>query len=182
MTYYGPIPPHDVPDTSSISTPVHTRGYAKKVRRDLKRMARLYNGMLMRVFSVNESGTKCTDCVDAFTGQIVISDCPVCDGTGFITGYTSLGDHYAVAQLSPKTKTSTEIGDAEGSRRRDTFILVDVPLLEDQDLLVSIDTRRIYKIVDVEPQIVRVGGEVVMQIAECAPISKGAPEYRVVTW
>jgi len=178
---YGPTIPVDLPDHTQFSTPSHLTGYAKKVRADLLSLLRVYNGAAMSVFTLDESDTRCTECTDAFTGQVVLSKCPTCGGTGYTSGYTHIGVHQVFSQLGPKVKTSTQMGDSEG-QRRDTFVLVDVPLLQDQDLLVSRDTKRVYKIVDQEPQIVAIGGIVIMQVVSAAPLSKPAPEYSVVTW
>jgi DnaJ-class molecular chaperone len=178
----GPIPPHDSPDFDLINTPHYLTGYAAKIKADIKRVVDLYNGVAVKVFTLDESGTRCPDCVDTFTGQVMYSNCATCGGTGFVLGYTYICETKAMVQFSPKIKTDTEMGSSEGSGRRDTFILVDVPLLEDQDLVVTVDTRRVYKIVDSEPHIVAVGGEIIYQMASCAPLSKGAPEYGVVSW
>lgn len=178
----GPIPAHDSPNFDALSTAYHLTGYAEKMRADIRRIVNLYNGVRIRVFSLDESGQKCPDCVDAFTGQVMYSNCTTCGGTGYVVGYSYVCDTNAMVQFSPKIKTETEMGSAEGNGRRDTFILVDVPLLEDQDLLVTVDTRRVYKIVDREPDIVAVGGEIIYQMAACSPLSKGSPEYKVITW
>jgi hypothetical protein len=178
---HGPPIPVDLPDHNQFQTPAHLQGYVNKVKADLLRTLRVYNGKHMSVFTLDESETRCPECTDAFTGQVVLSDCATCGGTGYTSGYTHVGVHQIFSQLGPKVKTSTQMGDSEG-QRRDTFILVDVPLLQDQDLLVARDTRRVYKIVDQEPQIVAIGGVVVMQVVSAAPLSKPAPEYSVVTW
>ena len=181
MAYFGPTIPHDAPDHDKFTTPKYLVGYANKVRADLKKLARLYNGIKVRIFTLDESSTPCTNCIDSFTGQVLISDCPVCFGTGKLAKYTSIGDFDVVTQINPKIKSSSELGDSEVSQQN-SFEIIDVPLLEDQDLLVTLDTKRVYKIIDMEPSVVAVGGEIIAQFVSCNAISKGSPEYQVITW
>lgn len=176
----GPTPAFDPQDYAALFKQPHLKGYAAKIRQDLLRIARVYNGIKVRVFTLDETGTPCPSCVDAFTGQVVDSACPACNGTGYQAGYTEHEVTYAIAQLSPKHKTSTQMGDSEGQGRRDVFILIDAPLLQDQDFIATVDTSRIYKIVDAEPTLTAIGGDVVMQTITCAPLSKGAPEYKAL--
>lgn len=175
------MPLYDPIDHDQYTTHSYLSGYAKKARLDLEKTARLYNGMAVKLFSIDESTDRCTHCTDSFTGDIVISNCSHCGGTGYEESYTLEATAFAVPQIAPKLKTSSEMGDIEVAQQT-TFILFDAPLLEDQDLLATVDTKRVYKIVDMEPQIAAIGGEVVAQMVVCRAIAKGAPEYGVITW
>ena len=175
-----PTPPFDIQDFASLAQHSYMAGFTKKARADLLRIARIYNGIKVRVFTLDETGTPCPDCIDTFTGQVVNQGCTTCNGTGYLAGYTEHDQTFAIAQLSPKVKTNTAMGDLEGNGRRDSFYLVGGPLLQDQDLIVAVDTGRVYKIVDQEPSISAIGGDVILQLISCAPLSKGAPEYRVL--
>jgi len=181
MANYGPTVPHDPPNHNVIYTRTHLKGYASKMVYDLKKVATLYNGLKVRIFTIDETSAICTNCTDSFTGQILMGDCPICKGTGHLSSYTAIGDFYVVAQLSPRSKSSSEMGDMEVSQQN-VFELIDVPLLEDQALLAVIDTKRVYKIIDMEPSIVAVGGAVITQMVTCSALPRGSQEYTVITW
>ena len=151
------------------------------MRLDLEKLLRIYSGTEVEIFTVNRDGGRCPDCTDTLTGHKVCDTCITCLGTGFIKAYTSLGNFKVLTNISPKVKTSSPVGDSEGMGRRDTFVLVGVPLLQDQDLIVTLDTGRVYKVVDEEPTIAAIGGEIIVQVTPVAPLSKGAPEYVAVT-
>jgi DnaJ-class molecular chaperone len=179
---YGPTKPVESPDFDQLATPTHLIGYAEKILLDLEKVARIYHGVNARIFTLDEAGTRCSACTDSFTGKVVLSNCATCGGTGFISGYTYQGKFKVLPQFSAKSKTSTQMGDSEGNRRRDLFIVLRGPQLQDQDLIVTEETKRVYKIVDDEPQITAIGGKIILQTVGCAPLTKGAPEYSVVTW
>lgn len=179
---YGPTKAPDLPDFDQLSTQPHLEGYAEKVLLDLEKVARIYHGVDSRVFTLDQTAARCTVCTDSFTGHVILSNCATCNGTGRISGYTYRGQFKVIAQFSPKSKTSSQMGDSEGNRRRDMFIVLRGPQLQDQDLIVIEKTRRVYKIVDEEPQVTAIGGKIILQTVACAPLSKGAPEYSVVTW
>ena len=173
------MPWPDPVDHDQFATPNYLQAYARKARGDLYRVARMYNGLEVKLFTIDETGERCPECTDAFTGDIVISNCPTCGGTGYTISYQLAGTSYAVPQLAPKLKTSSEMGDIEVAQQN-TWVLLGAPLLEDQDLVVTVDTRRVYKIVDMEPQLAAIGGEVITQTVICRALSKGAPEYKVL--
>jgi hypothetical protein len=77
-----------------VSLPVHTFGvlgerdwvFAREIVRKEKLRHRLVSveGYLVRRMRF---GPKCTQCTDPLTGEILDSNCPICNGTGFEVGY-----------------------------------------------------------------------------------------------
>jgi len=179
MSFLGPRADHDGVDHDQLSTPSYLQAYAAKARNDLYRVATLYNGVAVKIYTLDESSDRCPDCTDSFTGDIVISNCKSCGGTGFISSYHFEGGTFAIPQLSPKFKTSNEMGDMEAPQQH-TWVLIGTKLLEDQDIIVTVATERIYKIVDTEPQLAAIGGEIITQTVTCRAIAKGAPEYQIL--
>lgn len=179
---YGP--PRSEPteqDYTNFRTPKYLKGHAHKIIHDLKRVARLYNGRLVRIFD-NGGTSKCTTCTDTITGNIVLKNCPTCGGTGR-GKRTLVGEYWVLFDVGPKYKIPTEFGNSENPGGvKETFTVVDAPLLRDEWLIVTVDTREVYKIFDVTPHIVAMQGVVVTQLAACARIPKGSAEHGVITW
>lgn len=179
--YGPPRPDFSYQDYSNFRKPSYLQGHAKKILYDLIKVARLYNGRLVRIF---DYGTKepCTTCVDTITGAVVLKDCPVCGGTG-TTPRNYIGEFWAFADFGPKYTLGTEMGNTENpGGLKDSFVVLGAPLLKDQWLLVTVDTKEVFEIYDVLPQIVAMQGFVVTQVAACARMPVGSVENKVVDW
>ena len=179
---FGPPRPEPTfQDYTNFRTPIYLRGHAKKIIHDLKKVARLYNGRLVRIYTGGGT-TPCETCVDSITGSIVLKDCPTCNGTG-TTPRTYVGEFWTLVDFAPKYRVPTEFGNTENpGNLKDTFTVLDAPLLKDQWLIVTVDTKEVYEINDVMPQIVAMQGTVVTQLASCARMPVGSVEHKVVTW
>lgn len=179
--YGPPRPPQPQSDYSNIRTPGYLNGHAAKIIHDLKKVARLYNGRLVRIYD-NGSGDRCATCTDDITGEIVLTNCPVCNGTGK-SSRNYIGEYWNLIDFGPKYGAPTEFGNTENpGGARDSITVLGAPLLFDQYLIVIVDTKEVFKIIDVEPQIVAMQGVVITQIASCAKMSEGSAEYSVVNW
>ena len=179
---YGPPRPFPTQsDYTNIRTPSYMRGHANKIIYDLKKVARMYNGRLVRIYD-NGTGERCTTCTDDITGEIVLANCPVCHGTG-TSPRNYIGEFWNLIDFGPKYDAATEFGNTENpGGAKDSITVLGAPLLRDQWIIVIVDTKEVFKIIDVHPQLVAMQGIVVTQIASCSKISEGSPEYSVVTW
>ena len=158
--------------------PRYLVGHAKKIRADLKRVLRLYNGKEVVIYQVDKTGERCTECTDAFTGAKVLSNCQVCGGTGYLSKYDDLGIFWGLVQFNARMKEASEIGNQDRvSSGKDQIILIDPPLLNDSDLLKFVEINSIYKIVSMEPQICGMAGEIITQTVQVAHLPLGSREY-----
>lgn len=174
-----PIKEEAYPDFRAAS---YVSGHANKIIRDLEKITRMYNGKQVRIF-VPGVITRCTDCTDGITGAIMVSNCPTCNGTGKLGGYVHLADCWAMIDVIPKFNVTSGFGNADSSGGTKTpIVLINTPLLKDQSLIVTLLTKDVYKIVDVEPHIVAMQGTVITQMAQCNLISQGSEEYSVIDW
>lgn len=173
---------HASHDYALFSTPEYLTGYSRKILLDLTKAARMYNGRLLHVFRPGEE-ERCSACTNAVTGEVLSSSCPVCRGTGVRAGWTSVGRFWSYVDFGPTYSLATENGNSENPGGvKEQFIVLGAPLLRDQDLLVPVELRRVFKIYDVEPHIIALRGEVLAQMAQASPLSSGCQEYSVITW
>ena len=176
---YGPTRPDGIElPYNAFNIPPHLRGYSKKIRENLLRSFRLYNGKQVTIYKVDVSGGRCPICTDTFTGAKVISNCEVCGGTGFITKYTEVGTYWGLMNFSARIDEASELGNQDRvSAGKDTLVVIDPPLLEDSDLLKFNELNAIYKIVSLEPLICGLAGEIICQSLQVAHMPPGSREY-----
>ena len=182
MSEYGPITPQ-VPhqEYSNFSTKEYLTGHAGKITHDLNKIARLYNGRRLRVYT-HGNDEKCTYCVDNITGSIVLSNCPICKGTGSVSREL-LGEYWGFVDFGPWVKAPTEFGNTiNQGGQRDTFTLICQTRLQDQYLIVPVETKEVFKVINTEPLLVAMQGTIVTQVVHCSKMAYGSPEYSVVDW
>ena len=182
---YGPPNPPlevgypDVPDRTPL------RGQANKIIYDLNRLLRLYSGIEARIFTFNSTGTtRCTNCTDLFTGESILSDCPTCFGAGVVPGYTQVGDFWIGLNFTPNSNVATEYGNTINPGANEDYLCI-VGMseeLKDRDVIILKHSKEAYKIVDREPEIVGLGGIMIMQIISAPVMEKGNPVYRLINW
>jgi len=181
---YGPSRPEPDNGFDKFQGRDYLSKYPKKMRRDFERWLRLFTGKHVKVFSLDTTSNRCPDCVNDFTGACTNSNCPTCNGTGYVNAYVEIADTYSLVNIGPAMDIATPFGNMENTRSgKDTAVFIgDIPI-KDRDLVALVDTKDLYKIVDVEPQIVAMDNEVVTQIAEIAYLTPGSNEYKfVITW
>ncbi len=87
-------------------------------------------------------GTKCTECTDFQTGEVTVSDCPSCYGTGFEGGYWA-GPSCCYTKMSlPKRREQRDGGQARGMVN-DIAIQAEMlaePFLSEEDVWINRDT------------------------------------------
>ena len=179
---YGPVFPGPMPDYLDHRIVVKPGMTARKIRRDLEKVARLYDGVLMRLFSIEKDGGRCPDCTNSLTGETMVSTCDTCGGTGFLTGYVMVGDYWTKSVFNPRVIQPSDSGNTDNPGIRDQIVIIGAPLIVAEDLLITYRTKEVFKIVDQEPQIVAAGGEVVTQVANCSRLTPGRREYNLIDW
>lgn len=183
MLRYGPERPFEDHDYANFRKPQYLRGFSKKIKHDLTRVARLYNGHRVRIFSPHKQGERCPECTNLITGERLVSNCPVCQGTGFKNGWLPLGRFWCFVDFGPRYDMATEYGNMDTQPGgKDAITVVGAPELHDQDLIIFEETRDVYKIYNVEPHIVAMLGDIVTQICQASPISYGQAEYKLIDW
>jgi len=178
---YGPKRPDSNISYNNYRVPSYLIGHAKKIRHDILKKFRLYEGKLAYLFSVDTTGLRCTNCIDTITGAVTLDDCDVCGGTGYINGYQYINTYWIKIEITPEQDSTTEFGNTENSgTRRELITLVDAELLNDKDLLVLVDTGDIYKVLDFAPQIAALSGEIITQTVQCSYLTRGCTEYSII--
>ena len=110
----------------------------------------------------------------------MLHNCPQCFGTG-TAPRTLIGDYWSYIDFNPNFRLSGEYGSSENpGGTRDMIVIVGAPLLRDQWLVIHVDTKEVFKIVDVQPQIVAMQGIVVTQLASVTKLPIGSVEYKLV--
>ncbi len=182
--HYGPERPEDPNSFTDTPVKVQLTGIAKKLSDDFERRYRLVEGTEIVVFRVDTTtNARCTRCTNIITGQVTISDCSECGGTGYTANYVEIGTYWAKIDILPETRYATAMGNTDNQGvRRTTFSVVKAPLLQDQDLLVTRTTRRVYKVVDQAPELIAIQGAVILQNTGASLITSGSKEYTLITW
>jgi hypothetical protein len=182
---YGPSnPPNlatypDVPDRRVLS------GAAGKIISDLNRWFRIYSGIEVVVYQFNRTGTtRCTACTDEFTGESVLSNCTVCYGTGVIPGYNKIGIYLVGINFNPRLNVATDLGNTiTNGTKEDYFCVVGCPIqLQDRDILIIKHSKEAYKVVEREPDIIGLGGYMIMQVITAPLMEKGNIAYKLIDW
>ena len=179
---WGPQSPRPDCGYHRFSNYRYLRGYAGKIKRDLIKAARMYNGREVRLYRVAQ-GSRCPDCTNLATGERLLSNCPRCGGTGYVDRWESCGDFWTYTDFMQRYNAATPNGNVNWTPgAREQIVIVGAPLLHDQALIIFIESREVYKIVDIEPHIVAMRGEVITQIAAAMRLSPGREEYRLIDW
>lgn len=179
---YGPARVPKPEDYTDHRAETYITGYATKIREDLERVFELYSGKLAWIYKPANSGP-CTTCVDTLTGNIMLNKCPVCGGSRKASGYTKIAEKWALVEITPEYQLSNEMGNSDSPGGPSTPItVVGMPLLKEGYLIVTYNSKDVYKIVDKEPQIVALQGEVISQVFQTYRLSSESPEYSLITW
>ena len=178
---FGPPRPKVTTDYTSFSTPDYLTGYARKILRDLVKVARMYNGRLLKLY--RPAGEKrCPNCTDSITGEILLGNCRICRGTGKALAWEPAGDFWSLVDFGQKFRMASDNGAMENPGVREQVTILGAPLMKDQHLVIFVETKEVYKIYDSEPHIVAMRGEVISQIASVSRISPGFPEHGLIDW
>lgn len=181
-TLYGPVNPPDRQNYEDNRKRTYLEGYANKIKYDLGRLLGIYSGQRAVIFKL-EPGDRCTNCTDEFTGEVLLSNCPVCLGTGFVTTYTPLGETWIGINIGPAQNVALETGATQNpGTKRDIISIVGMPQLHDRDIVILKDMKLVYKIEDTEPDIVGLAGHVIIQNVSATMLEPGNITYSLITW
>lgn len=121
-------------------------------------------------------GIPCTECYNPVTKRSRYADCPVCNGTGIISGY-----HPPI--ISRISQDVSKLTMASGEEDADKVNLTPVaawitntPLLYPEDVMVDVMDQR-YKVVAVERR--TKSQYVIRQQISLSPLEKGHPVYQI---
>lgn len=179
---YGPSRDDPTCGYSLFSTPKALTGYSGKILKDLTKWARLYSGREVRIFAVTQ-GERCPRCTNTITGERLLSNCPQCNGTGYVDKWERIGDFWTFIDFGPRYQMATQFGNTENPNGvKEQIIILGAPLLKDQSIVIFKESREVYKIYDILPHIVAMRGDVVAQIASTTRLTPGVPEYGLIDW
>jgi hypothetical protein len=84
--------------------------------------------------------------------------------------------------ITPYLNTTDELGNTDNQNSRKlNFYVVDAPIIKDSALIYTVDTQYLYEIVDEQPEIVAINGEIIMQIIQASRVTPGSSIYNVTT-
>ena len=180
-TYQGGREEYDY-EYSDFRTPKYLDGHAAKIIHDLKKVCRLYRGRKVHVFRETE-GERCPDCTNVITGEQVYKDCERCGGTGQLKGYQKISETWSYLEVAPEHLVGTQVGTTDNPGGvRNQLVFVGEPILKVNDLVITEDTKKVFKLVEIAPQMVAMAGTVVTQAGQVSRITPGQVEYDLLAW
>lgn len=178
--WYKPTRPISPLDYTDLNTPSYLQKYASKIRYDLEKYQRLYTGKKGVLYTKDRTKQRCTECTDLITGASVLSDCPVCAGTGYIDAFVSQGDVYARIDYAPHSYIMNETGNAEVCES--TIYLSTNIIIDERDLLAVYGTMDIFQLIGQSTQVAALKGSPVMQVWSGSLITKDSSLYDLLNW
>jgi len=168
--------PHGLYRTDATLLP-HQRGLRRRLLYDERIVLMRVNGMQMAVLKKRRWGERCTVCYDKLTRAVTKEHCTTCYSTSFIGGYwdpvMTWGRVYPPQAVTAATGTS---GKVESTKHN--VQLLDVPLMQDDDLLVEIATDNRYTVErQTQTEIVR---KPVHQVVTTSLLARSAVEYTIL--
>jgi hypothetical protein len=167
--------PHGLYRTESTLMP-HQRGLRRRLLYDERIVLSRMNGVRVVLLKKRRWGDRCSVCYDKLTRAVTREACPTCYGTSFTGGYwnpvLTWGRVYPPQAVTAATATP---GKVESTKHN--IQLLDVPLLQDDDLLVEVDTNNRFSIErQTQTEIVR---KPVHQLVTASLLARGAVEYTI---
>lgn len=165
-------------DPHGIEGEIHpvAAGLRRRLRYDENIVFKRINGVRLALLKRRHWGERCPDCYDPVTRSITKEHCTTCWGTGFVDGYW---DPVVVfGRINTPFNTSAQTSERDKVESVPQLVtLLDVPALQDNDLIVEIDTN--------ERHIVRkqasteLRRKTVHQQVTTSIIERGAIEYQI---
>ena len=113
----------------------------RKIQRDI-RVGFKFNGVPIAVLKRKHWGIRCVDCFDLLTKRVTTSKCNTCFGTGFEGGY------YEPVRISGRISVKNVQTDITVQGKADInqtqLTMLDFPILEDDDIVVHLNTNQRY--------------------------------------
>jgi len=147
----------------------------RKILRDLWILLERAEGRKFAILKRRHMGSRCTndECWDPATRQATLQNCPVCHGTGWVDGYYN--PFYAIGLRKPAPVQETN-NEAQGQRETHRFMFLDFPYLEENDIIVDVETNERYKLGIVTPTEVKG-----VRVQQYAPANKLVRDDAVYT-
>ncbi len=182
VSYYGPARPPNEKSITDVPVKPHLRGATYKISRDIERQFKHSEGFQVHLHRVaQDPALRCPQCTDSITGRVILSNCTVCQGTGYTLGYQFQGTYWAKADINPVIDLATAWGNTVNQGiQKTSFAIPRAPKLHDKDILNIHGTDQVYKIIDQEAQLLAVQGSLVMQIAMASLLPPGSPEAKTL--
>lgn len=147
----------------------------RKILRDETVMLKKLNGVPVAVLKRRRWGTRCPKCFDKYTKESMRANCVNCYGTTFVGGYYEPIVTYAKRGTTPNIAVTTPQGKVDGATTNVTML--DIPGVQDQDILVFLNDNRRFEIKRVLPTELRT--VTVHQRLEVNELARSGIEYRV---
>lgn len=132
-------------------------------------------GQKVKIFKRRFYGDPCTKCLDKLTGAILNSQCQVCMGTRYISGYFDPVDAYADIDEQPVQKSLTDINTVEN--RMAQVRLTNEVLVNKLDLIV--EPNFIWKVAQ-EPFLVKHRSYPIVQTFTAFAVNPKSVEFKLV--
>jgi hypothetical protein len=154
----------------------HQRGLRRRLLYDEKIVLTRIAGVQLVLLKKRRWGERCNTCYDKLTRAVTREQCPTCYGTSFIGGYWSpvmtVGRVYPPQAITSATSTPGKI-----EADKHNIQLLDIPLLQDDDLIVEIATDNRYTVErQTQTEIVR---KPVHQLVTVSLLARSAVEYTI---
>lgn len=121
--------------------PLIQQGLRRKLRYEETRLWKAYSGVRLALLKRRQWGTRCPDCYDDTTRASTLDHCATCYGTTFVGGYWTPVIVYGRIHPPLNVQAQTTQRDKNESSQH-LITVLDVPLLQDDDLIVEIDTNQ----------------------------------------
>jgi hypothetical protein len=129
------------PHSLEPEIPPIQRGLRRKLRYEETRIWKAYNGVRLALLKRRQWGVRCPDCYDDTTKASTKDHCLTCYGTSFVGGYWAPVIVYGRIHPPLNVQAQTTQRDKNESAQQ-MITTLDVPLLQDDDLIVETDTNQ----------------------------------------
>jgi hypothetical protein len=163
-------------ETSEIFQPLYTKpdGIANKVIYESRIVLKVMNNPLVYALIKRRDELPCPECWNPVTGKIRYANCPICFGTGKLSGYHPAIMLRLSTDISQVYNASSMIdGDKVGLTPVNAWT-TNVPLLTPGDVIVDTANLR-FSVQNVVPR--TKSHYVLRQILQLYPLEKGHPAY-----
>jgi hypothetical protein len=152
-------------------------GLRRRLLHDERIVLRSHNGVPLVLLKRRRWGTRCPVCYDDLTRAVTRESCPTCYGTSFVGGYwtgiRAWGRIYPPENLEKRTAPQQKI-----EHQMHRIQLLDIPLLQDDDLIVELDTNDRYLVE--RNKLTEIRRKPVHQEVDCAMLARSAVEYTLL--
>ncbi len=154
---------------------IRTRLFKRKILRDEATAFRRLNGIPIAVLKRRHWGPLCPECYDPVTRESTREHCPICFGTTFVDGYWA--PVYIRGRKSTSPVQSQITAQGVNDQKVVTFVILDMPGVEFQDVLIDLRTGNRFEVQIVSGTELK--GVTVHQSITASELSRSSIEYAV---